>query len=116
MQRGNSGGDNSGGEVGDGAALEDESVAQVVELLSIAGNVTLATHSTAAQQILMDRSPSHVVLYDPEPKMVRAIELAQASRHSPMHVYAPPLYTPSLQVPSPPPFDVTVEGGSGSSH
>ena len=81
------GGDNSGGEVGDGAALEDESVAQVVELLSIAGNVTLATHSTAAQQILMDRSPSHVVLYDPEPKMVRAIELAQAGRHSPMHVY-----------------------------
>ena len=59
----------------------------MVELLSIAGNVTLATHSTAAQQILMDRSPSHVVLYDPEPKMVRAIELAQAGRHCPMHVY-----------------------------
>ena len=81
------GGDNSGGEAGDGTAVENESVAQVVELLSIAGNVTLATHSTAAQQILMDRSPSHVVLYDPEPKMVRAIELAQAGRHCPMHVY-----------------------------
>ena len=81
------GGDNSGGEVGDGAALEGESVARVVELLSIAGNVTLSTHSTAAQQILMDRSPSHVVLYDPEPAMVRAIELAQAGRRRPMHVY-----------------------------
>ena len=46
-----------------------DSFAQVVELLSIAGNVTLATHSTAAQQILMDRSPSHVVLYDPEPRL-----------------------------------------------
>jgi len=78
------------------------------------GNVILATHGTAAQQLLLDRTPSHVVgcpiewgafsavrlpqlhnkrvlcrqvLYDPEPAMIRAIELARAARLRPLHVY-----------------------------
>jgi len=65
------------------------SLAAHFELLAdVEDSMIVCTHDAIASEVLEELQPRYVVLFDPEPNFVRAIEVAQATRPSlQMHVY-----------------------------
>ena len=69
--------------------LDAASISEHFALLDDPEDATLiCTHAAVASEVLEELAPRYVVLYDPDPAFIRAIELAQAmSPASPIHVY-----------------------------
>ena len=86
--------DAGGGEGGDGAGeavmghgwevtsgLDSASIARHFALLEDPDESTvICTHAATASEVLDELQPRHVILYDPDPAFVRAVELCQAMR------------------------------------
>ena len=88
---GNGNNSGSGGSGGSGC-LDAATISTHFGLLDDPEDSTvICTHAATASEVLEELQPTFIVLYDPEPAFVRAIELAQASRPNVrIEVHSPP--------------------------
>ena len=63
------------------SGLDSASIARHFALLEDPDESTvICTHAATASEVLDELQPRHVILYDPDPAFVRAVELCQAMR------------------------------------